>query len=41
MGRMRNAYKILIGKDEGKIPLEKTESRWEVILKWMFKKQIV
>jgi hypothetical protein len=26
---MRNAYKILVGKPEGRRPLEKTKRRWE------------
>jgi hypothetical protein len=26
---MRNAYKILVGKPEGKRPLERTRGRWE------------
>jgi hypothetical protein len=29
MGEMRNAYKILVGKLEGKRPLEKPRRRWE------------
>jgi len=29
MGEMRNAYKILIGKPEGKRPLGKPRRRWE------------
>jgi hypothetical protein len=29
MGEMRNAYKILIGKPEGKRPLVKPRLRWE------------
>jgi len=29
MGNMRNAYKILVGKPEGKRPLERTRLRWE------------
>jgi len=28
-GDMRNAYKILVGKPEGRRPLEKTKRRWE------------
>jgi hypothetical protein len=33
MGEVRNAYKILIGKSEGKRTLGKPRRRWEVILK--------
>jgi hypothetical protein len=29
MGRMRNAYKILVGKPEGKRPLGRPRRRWE------------
>jgi hypothetical protein len=29
MGEMRNAYSILVGKPEGKRPLERPRSRWE------------
>jgi hypothetical protein len=29
MGARRNAYRVLMGKPEGKIPLGKPERRWE------------
>jgi hypothetical protein len=29
MGEMRNAYKMLVGKPEGKRPLRKLRQRWE------------
>jgi hypothetical protein len=29
MGAMRNVYKILVGKPEGKKPLERPRHRWE------------
>jgi hypothetical protein len=29
LGRMKNAYKILVGKPEGKRPLERARHRWE------------
>jgi hypothetical protein len=29
MGHLRNAYNILVGKPEGKRPLERTRLRWE------------
>jgi hypothetical protein len=28
MGEMRNAYRILVGKPEGKRPLERPRCRW-------------
>jgi hypothetical protein len=28
MGEMRNAYRILVGKPEGKRPLERPRHRW-------------
>jgi hypothetical protein len=31
MGEMRNAYRILVAKPEGKRPLERPRSRWEDI----------
>jgi hypothetical protein len=31
MGKMTNAYEILIGKPEGKRPLERTRRIWEDI----------
>jgi hypothetical protein len=38
MGGMRNAYKILEGKPEGKILLGKPSSRWEHNIKIYLKK---
>jgi hypothetical protein len=32
MGEMKNAYKILVGKPEGKRPLERPSRRWRIIL---------
>jgi hypothetical protein len=29
MSEMRNAYKVLVGKTEGKIPLCRTRRRWQ------------
>jgi hypothetical protein len=29
MGEMRNAYKILVGKPEGKRPVRRLRHRWE------------
>jgi hypothetical protein len=35
MGEGRNAYKILIGKPDGKRPLGRPRRRWRTILKCM------
>jgi hypothetical protein len=37
MGEMRNAYKILVGKPEGKRPLRKPKRNPRIILKLMRK----
>jgi hypothetical protein len=39
MREMRNAYRILVGKPEGKRPLARPWRRWKVILKWIRGKQ--
>jgi len=31
--RMRNAYSILVGKPEGKIPLRRPKHRWEASMR--------
>jgi hypothetical protein len=33
MGETRNAYRILVGKPEGKIPLGRPRRRWVDIIK--------
>jgi hypothetical protein len=33
MGEIRNEYKSLVGKPDGKRPLGKPRSRWKIILK--------
>jgi hypothetical protein len=38
MGEMRNLYKILVTKPEGKRPLGGPRHRWEDILEWTFEK---
>jgi hypothetical protein len=38
MGEKRNAYKILVGKLEGKRPLGKPRCRWEDNIKMDFRK---
>jgi hypothetical protein len=30
MGKMRNGYKILVGKPKGKRPLRKPRHRWDI-----------
>jgi hypothetical protein len=35
MDDMRNAYKILVGKSEGKRPLGRPRRRWEDIIRHM------
>jgi hypothetical protein len=37
-GEGRGVYKVLVGKPEGKRPLGRPRRRWDVILRWMFKK---
>jgi hypothetical protein len=38
MREMRKAYNILFGTPEGKRPLGRPRSRWEIILEWIFGK---
>jgi len=38
MGEMRNEYKVLVGKPEGKRPLGRPKHRWEDILEWILGK---
>jgi hypothetical protein len=38
MGEKRGAYRILVGRPEGRRPLGRPRRRWEDILKWIFKK---
>jgi hypothetical protein len=37
-GEKMNAYKILVGKPDGKRPLGRPRRRWGIILKWIIKK---
>jgi len=38
MGEGRGVYRVLVGKPEGKRPLERPRRRWEDILSWIFRK---
>jgi hypothetical protein len=31
-------YRVLVGKPEGKRPLERPRRRWRIILRWVFRK---
>jgi hypothetical protein len=41
MGENRNAYRILLGKPEGKIPPERPDAGGWIILKWILEKEDV
>jgi hypothetical protein len=38
MGEKRGAYRILVGRPEGRRPLGRPRLRWEDNIKWIFKK---
>jgi hypothetical protein len=38
MGEGRGAYRILVGRLEGRRPLGRPRRRWRIILIWIFKK---
>jgi hypothetical protein len=38
MGKMRNVYRILVGKPEGKKPLRRHKHRWEDTIKMDLRK---
>jgi hypothetical protein len=38
MGEKRGAYRVLMGKPEGKRPFGRHRHRWEGNINWMFKK---
>jgi hypothetical protein len=38
MGERRGVYRVLVGKPEGKRPFGRPRRRWEVILRWIFRK---
>jgi len=41
MGEKRGVYRVLVGEPEGKRPLGRPRSRWEEILRWIFRKWVV
>ena len=34
----RGVHRVLVGKPEGKRPLGRPRRRWEIILRWLFRK---
>ena len=38
MRRRRGAYRVSVGKPEGRRQLERPRRRWRVVLKWIFRK---
>jgi hypothetical protein len=38
MGARRGAYRVFVGRFEGKRPLDRSRRKWRTILKWVFKK---
>jgi hypothetical protein len=38
MGQGRGAYRALVGKPEGKRRLGRPRRRWEIIVRWIFRK---
>jgi hypothetical protein len=38
MGEERGAYRILVGRPEGRRPLGRPRRRWRIILRWIFGK---
>jgi hypothetical protein len=38
MGERRGAYRVLVGKPEGRRPLGRPRRRWGIILKWIFER---
>jgi len=37
-GEGRGAYRVLVGKPEGKRPMGRPRYRWGIILRWIFRK---
>jgi hypothetical protein len=38
MGEKRTAYRLLVGKPEGKRPLGRPRRRWGIILEWILER---
>ena len=38
MGQGRGVHRVLVGRPEGKRPLERPRRRWRIILRWIFRK---
>jgi len=38
MGEATGVYRVLVGKPEGKRPIERPRLRWRIILLWIFRK---
>jgi hypothetical protein len=38
MGEERNAYRVLVGRPEGKRPLGRPRRKWEDNIEWVFRK---
>ena len=41
MGEERGAYRVLVGKSEGKRPLGRPRRRWLIILGWISRRLVV
>jgi hypothetical protein len=41
MGKKRGVYRVLVGKPKGNRPLGRHRRRWNIILKWIFRKRDV
>jgi hypothetical protein len=39
-GEKRNAYRILVGKPEGKRQLGRPRCRWRIILEWILERMV-
>jgi hypothetical protein len=37
-GESRGVYRVLVGEIQGKRPLGRPRHRWEIILRWIFRK---
>ena len=41
VGKKRNSYSVLVGKQEGKRPLGRAGREWKIVLKWILNDQNV